>query len=64
MFKLLILHIQWRVEILLYSFIFLVNIGLYLYLGSYDQEYIKEQVADLYMWPKSLDIPILDDSRY
>ncbi|KAH9288147.1 hypothetical protein KI387_032264, partial [Taxus chinensis] len=27
------------------------------------QEYIKEQVAELYMWPKSLDIPILDDSR-
>ncbi|XP_057824972.2 synaptotagmin-2 isoform X2 [Cryptomeria japonica] len=27
------------------------------------QEYIKEEVADLYMWPKSLDIPILDDPR-
>lgn len=28
------------------------------------QELIKNQVANMYLWPKTLEVPILDPSKY
>jgi hypothetical protein len=27
------------------------------------QDFIKDQVSQLYMWPKTLEIPVIDDPR-
>jgi hypothetical protein len=27
------------------------------------QDFIKDQVSQLYMWPKALEIPVIDDPR-
>lgn len=28
------------------------------------QDTIRDQVAAMYMWPKTLEIPVIDDPRY
>lgn len=28
------------------------------------QELIKDQVANMYLWPKTLEVPIMDPAKY
>lgn len=28
------------------------------------QEFIKDQVANMYLWPKTLEVPIMDPAKY
>lgn len=47
--------------VMLISFVVLVLTVLEM---AFLQELIKDQVANMYLWPKTLEVPIMDPAKY
>lgn len=43
---------------------YVINLFLTVLETVFPQELIKDQVANMYLWPKTLEVPIMDPAKY